>query len=130
MTTASTRSSIIRGRAPVVREDKGKRALDVMHWDAFYGAASWPMTNVRNLTLPQWRKLAEQPANRCLVPLTEFCEWTPNRIDPGDGKPLKGEMRFAVDDQPIFTVAGFWQQIGSGERMVENVRQGSALYGA
>ncbi len=70
------------------------------------------MTNVRNLKLPQWRRLVEQPANHCLVPLTESCEWNPTKIDPGDGKPLKGEMWFALDDQPVFAVAGFWQQIG------------------
>ena len=99
-------------RAYVVREGNGKRWLDVMTWDVLHGAADWPMTNVRNLKLPQWRKLAETPANRCLIPLTEFCEWTPKKIDPGDGKPLKGEMWFAVDDQPVFAVAGFWQTIG------------------
>jgi putative SOS response-associated peptidase YedK len=79
------------------------------------------MTNVRNLGLPQWRRLAENPANRCLVPLTEFCEWTPDKHDLGDGKPrLKGEMWFACTDQPVFAVAGFWQHTkgGSGFTMV------------
>ena len=100
-------------RAYVVRDDDGERGLDVMTWDVLHGAADWPMTNVRNLNLPQWRRLAEQPANRCLIPLTEFCEWTPKKLDAGDGKPpLKGEMWFAVDDQPVFAVAGFWQAIG------------------
>ena len=79
------------------------------------------MTNVRNLKLPQWRKLAEKPANRCLVPLTEFAEFTPEKHDLGDGKPpLKGEMWFSVTDQPVFAVAGFWQQTkdGAGFTMV------------
>ena len=35
------------------------------------------MTNVRNLRLKQWRALAADPPKRCLVPVTEFCEWTP-----------------------------------------------------
>ena len=74
-----------------MREGDGKRWLDVMTWDVLHGAANWPMTNVRNLKLPQWRKLAERPANRCPIPLTDFCEWTPKKIDPGDGKKLKGE---------------------------------------
>ena len=95
-----------------MREGDGKRWLDVMTWDVLHGAANWPMTNVRNLKLPQWRKLAERPANRCPIPLTDFCEWTPKKIDPGDGKKLKGEMWFAVDDQSVFAVAGFWQTIG------------------
>jgi putative SOS response-associated peptidase YedK len=67
------------------------------------------MTNVRNLGLPQWRWLAERPHNRCIVPLTEFCEWTPTKV-PERG--IKGEMWFSVIDQPIFGIAGFWQAIG------------------
>ena len=92
-----------------------------MSWDVLGGQAKWPMTNVRNLALPQWRRLAERPENRCLVPLTAFCEPTPEQYDLGDGKkPLKGEMWFPVTDQPIFAVAGFWQQMvkGAGFTMV------------
>lgn len=98
-----------RGRAYIVRQEGGHRVLDAMRWDVLGGQAKWPMTNVRNLHLPQWRRLAEDPARRCLVPLTEFCEWTPDLHDVGGGKPLKGEMWFQVTDQPIFAVAGFWQ---------------------
>ncbi|MDE0878825.1 MAG: SOS response-associated peptidase family protein [Sphingomonas bacterium] len=110
-----------KARAYVIREEDGKRGLDVMGWDVLGGGAAWPMTNVRNLGLPQWKRLAERPENRCLVPLTEFCEWTPAKHDLGDGKPpLKGEMWFAVTDQPVFAVAGFWQQTkeGAGFAMV------------
>ena len=46
------------------------------------------------------------------MPLTEFCEWTPDRHDIGGGKPVKGEMWFAVPAQPTFMVAGFWRTIG------------------
>lgn len=110
-----------KGRSYVIREQDGERAWDVMAWDVVGGKAAWPMTNVRQLDLPQWRKLAEQPENRCLVPLTEFCEFTPDKHDLGDGKPpLKGEMWFGVTDQPVFAVAGFWQttQNGKGFAMV------------
>lgn len=104
-----------RGRAYVVREEDGRRGLDIMAWDVLGGAAAWPMTNVRNLGLSQWRALAANPANRCLVPLSEFCEWTPEPHDLGDGKkPLKGEMWFQVTDQPLFCVAGFWQRTAKG----------------
>ena len=103
-----------RGRAYVVREEAGRRGIDVMGWDVLGGNAPWPMTNVRNLALPQWRALAANPANRCLVPLTEFCEWTPDRHDVGGGKPVKGEMWFQVTDQPVFAVAGFWQNTAKG----------------
>ena len=104
-----------KGRAYVIREQDGERAWDVMEWDVLGGAAPWPMTNVRNLALPQWKRLAEKPENRCLVPLTEFAEWTPEQHDLGDGKkPLKGEMWFQVRDQPTFAVAGFWQRTKTG----------------
>lgn len=103
-----------RGRAYVLREERGRRGLDVMSWDVLGGQAKWPMTNVRNLALPQWRRLAERPENRCLIPLTEFCEWTPELHDVGGGKPIKGEMWFAVPAQPIFAVAGFWQETAKG----------------
>jgi len=104
-----------KGRAYVVREDGGVRGWDVMRWDVLGGKAPWPMTNVRNLALPQWRRLAERSENRCLVPLTEFCEFTPDKHDLADGKPpLKGEMWFSVTDQPTFTVGGFWQRTAEG----------------
>ncbi|MHA6724260.1 SOS response-associated peptidase family protein [Sphingomonas sp. RS2018] len=104
-----------KNRSFVIREQDGERAWDVMNWDVLGGAAAWPMTNVRNLALPQWRRLAEMPENRCIVPLTEFAEWTPDKHDLGDGKPpLKGEMWFSVIDQPTFAVAGFWQHTKEG----------------
>lgn len=102
-----------KSRAYVVRQAGADRGLDVMHWDVTAGQAPWPMTNVRDLARPQWKALASDPAQRCLVPLTEFCEWTPKPVDRNDGKkPIKGEMWFAVTDQPVFAVAGFWRQIG------------------
>ena len=104
-----------RSRAYVVREDERGRGLDIMSWDVLGGAAAWPMTNVRNLGLPQWRRLAEKPQNRCLVPLSEFCEWTPEAHDLEDGKkPVKGEMWFQATDQALFAVAGFWQHTAKG----------------
>jgi putative SOS response-associated peptidase YedK len=104
-----------RSRAYVVRQNDRGRGIDIMFWDVLGGQAKWPMTNVRQLHLPQWRRLAERPENRCLIPLTEFCEWTPEPVDLGDGKkPVKGEMWFDVPDQPIFAVAGFWQPVKDG----------------
>ncbi|WP_420142024.1 SOS response-associated peptidase family protein [Sphingomonas sp.] len=103
--------------APVIRTGDAGRVFDLMSWDVLGGGAKWPMTNVRNLGLPQWRRLAANPENRCLVPLTEFCEWTPEPIDLGDGKkPIRGEMWFDVTDQPTFAVAGFWQHLAEGRK--------------
>lgn len=103
-----------RSRAYVVRAEGGQRLLDVMSWDVLGGAGKWPMTNVRQLGLAQWRRLAERPENRCLIPLTAFCEWTPDTRKVGAGKPLKGEMWFQITDQPQFAVAGFWQRTAGG----------------
>jgi putative SOS response-associated peptidase YedK len=102
-------------RAYVVRQDDRGRGIDVMSWDVLGGMAKFPMTNVRQLGLANWRRLTERPENRCLVPLTEFCEWTPGPIDLQDGKkPIRGEMWFQALDQPLFAVAGFWQQLRDG----------------
>lgn len=102
-----------RNRAYVIRNDAGRRALDIMSWDVLGGTARFPMTNVRQLHLPQWRRLAEDPAHRCLIPLTEFCEWAPIATDLDDGKkPVKGEMWFRPTDQDVFAVAGFWRLMG------------------
>lgn len=65
------------------------------------------MTSVRNLLLPQSKRHAEHPEQRCLVPLTEFAEWTPDKHQVSEGKLIKGEMWFDVPDQPVFAVAGF-----------------------
>ncbi len=103
-----------RGRACVIRRDARGTGVDFMAWDVLGGQARVPMTNVRNLALPQWRRLAEAPENRCLIPLTEFCEWTPETHDVGGGRPIKGEMWFRLLDQPVFAVAGFWQETAQG----------------
>jgi putative SOS response-associated peptidase YedK len=105
-----------KSRAYVIREEHGERGIDVMSWDVLGAGAKWPMTNVRNLGLPQWRRLADNPERRCLIPLTEFCEWTPDLHQVGEGKPIKGEMWFQVVDQPVFAVAGFWQRTAKGAR--------------
>ena len=46
-----------------------------------------------------------------MIPLTEFCEWAPEK-DPEHGN--KGEMWFRVTDQPVFAVASFWQCTAKG----------------
>jgi putative SOS response-associated peptidase YedK len=98
-----------KNRSWVLRSDDRGIGIDVMAWDVLAGAAKWPMTNVRQLGLPQWRRLAQSPTNRCLIPLTEFAEWTPEKhAEHG----IKGEMWFNVTDQPTFAIGGFWQAIG------------------
>lgn len=104
-----------RARAPVVRSEGTQRIIDLMQWDVLGGGAKWPMTNVRDLR-DRWKTLASNPENRCLVPLTEFCEWEQEATNLGDGKkPVKAERWFKVIDQPLFAVAGFWQPTVKGE---------------
>lgn len=101
-----------KAKAYVIRREDGRRVLDVMSWGVLPPGGN-PGTNVRNLGLTSWRALAARPEQRCLVPLTEFCEWSPDRHQVGSGKPVKGEMWFAVRDQPVFAVAGFWRVLGN-----------------
>lgn len=61
-----------KGRAYVVRENERGRGLDIIRWDVLNGLATWPMSNVRNMALPQWRRLAEHPEDRCLIPLNSI----------------------------------------------------------
>jgi putative SOS response-associated peptidase YedK len=104
-----------RGRAYVLREVDGELGGDVMSWDVLGGGAAWPITNVRDLK--RWKSLASKPENRCLIPVTEFAEWTPERHDRGDGKAaIKGEMWFSLVDQPVFAIAGFWQHLKDDAR--------------
>jgi putative SOS response-associated peptidase YedK len=111
------------GRAWVVRDADRGRGLDALAWDIAGGQSRRPMktggppkplatTNARNLGLPQWRPLAEQPAQRCIIPLTQFFEWSPKAYPVEGGGARKGAMWFAVQDQPVFGVAGLWQETG------------------
>jgi hypothetical protein len=93
-------------RAKAVESGLGEEIADIEPFHDAYAAEvmmifCYPRgvahDDVRNLALPQWRKLAADPAQRCLVPLIEFCEWTPEAVDLEDGKkPVKGEMWFQV----------------------------------
>jgi putative SOS response-associated peptidase YedK len=108
------------GPAYAVRDDGRGRGVELMNWDLPGGrtksalrGGSPPrplaMTNVRSLSLPQWRVLAENPENRCIIPLTEFCHLAREK-DAERGR--KGELWFGCADQPIFGVAALWQKIG------------------
>jgi putative SOS response-associated peptidase YedK len=90
------------GMAPIVRRvADGERELTMHRWGMpgppqFGGA---PITNIRNTSSPHWRRWL-QPANRCLVPVTSFCEWAQT-------KPKKTPTWFALDDsRPLFAFAG------------------------
>jgi putative SOS response-associated peptidase YedK len=81
----------------VVRELDGERRAEIMRW----GIPRWGdvYTNIR--TLPRWTDLLSDPANRCLVPVTDFCEWS------GE-KGSKTAHWFSLRDTEIFSFAGIW----------------------
>jgi len=90
--------------APVVfNAADGKRSLGMLRWGMpgppqFGGA---PIMNIRNTNSPHWRRLLN-PASRCLVPATSFCEYE-------DTKPRKTPTWFALDEsRPLFFFAGLW----------------------
>ena len=85
---------------PIVTSDAGGRVLSKARW----GIPAWKpgirdITNIRNLDSNFWKSRLADPANRCLVPVTSFCEWT------GE-KGSKEKVWFAVSDTPVFVFAG------------------------
>ena len=94
--------------AYVLREVAGQRVLDVMTWGfPPPAAARSPVTNVRNLASPFWRTALARPDRRCLVPVTEFCEW--------EGEKGSTVARwFSVPSRPIFSFAGVWRPTDDG----------------
>jgi putative SOS response-associated peptidase YedK len=94
--------------AYVVRKEDGARCLDIMSWGFPPPPKSRaPVTNVRNLSSPFWRGALETPERRCLVPVTEFCEWSG---EPGSKK----EHWFSLNDEEIFVFAGIWRPTEQG----------------
>lgn len=88
----------------VVRKE-GERRLDAMRWGVPLNGK--PITNVRNLQSPFWRSMLKSPERRCLVPVTDFCEWS------GE-KGSKREHWFSLPSQPIFSFAGIWRPTPEG----------------
>jgi putative SOS response-associated peptidase YedK len=97
-----------------VRKQDGTLALDVMKWGIprhMRGKSGQPtisyVTNVRNLDSPFWRSTLANPHYRCLVPVSQFCEWS-------GAKGAKQEHWFSVPSRPIFSFAGIWRPTAEG----------------
>lgn len=87
----------------IVRAEAGERVLDVMHWGFPPSKPGMSgVTNIRNLDRPFWRLLLADPARRCLVPVTDFCQYS-------DEKGSRTEHWFSVTGQPVFSFAGLWR---------------------
>jgi putative SOS response-associated peptidase YedK len=64
----------------------------------------------RLLSSPFWKSALANPARRCLVPVTEFQEWSVAPM-PDTGK--KKAFWFSVPSQPVFAFAGIWRPTDS-----------------
>jgi putative SOS response-associated peptidase YedK len=100
---------VIAGEAP-----GAPRRLEMLRWGwPPFGEVRRPVTNIRNLASPMWRSALADPARRCLVPVTEFSEWSA-APDPATGR--KRKHWFALKDQPLFAFAGLWRPAEGGAR--------------
>jgi putative SOS response-associated peptidase YedK len=90
----------------VVRQEGGERRAEIMRWGVPFNGK--PITNVRNLQSGFWRNMLSNPARRCLVPVTDFCEWS------GE-KGSKREHWFSLPAAPIFSFAGIWRPSEEGD---------------
>ncbi|MCV0382596.1 MAG: SOS response-associated peptidase family protein [Erythrobacter sp.] len=96
--------------APVLRIVNDTLTLDEIVWGVPPpAAATRPVTNVRNLSSPFWRPMLSSPAQRCLVPWTQFCEWTGQ-------KGSKSKVWFERADTPVSAFAGLWRETDQGPR--------------
>lgn len=96
----------------VVTAQDGARSLREMRWGFPPPAGvKAPVVNGRNYSSPFWRSALVNPERRCLVPVTQFQEWS---VEPD---PVTGKKRpywFTVPSRPIFTFAGVWQLTDKG----------------
>jgi putative SOS response-associated peptidase YedK len=82
---------------------KGRRVIRPMHWGfPPPSQGNRPVTNVRNLESPFWIGNLRHVELRCLVPVTQFQEWSGT-------KGAKVQHWFSVPSQPIFAFAGIWR---------------------
>jgi len=99
--------------APIVRTAAdGVRELAMLRWGfpPPPSVGTRPVTNVRNLKSSFWRPWLK-PEQRCLVPVTSFCEWT-------DSRPKVTHWFALSDERPLFWFAGIWRP-WTGERKGE-----------
>ncbi len=89
--------------APVVRTgaDGVREALNMRWGFPPPASAGRPVTNIRNLNSSFWRSWM-QPAQRCLVPATSFCEYT-------DAAPKVAHWFALSEARPLFAFAGLWR---------------------
>lgn len=111
--------------APIVRTMDGEREIVMARWGMPGPAAAGgrPVTNIRNTGSPHWRRWLD-PAYRCVVPMTSFCEYE-------DTRPRKTPTWFALgEDRPLAFFAGLWTTwYGTRGTKAEPVEGEHTLYG-
>jgi putative SOS response-associated peptidase YedK len=110
---------------PVVIEHDGQHITGLMVWGV--PNAGKLVTNVRNLGSPFWRAMLEAPHHRCLVPATEFEEWSATP-DPATGK--KRAHWFSIPSRPVFAFAGIWRKVDDKPHYAFLTTEPNALIGA
>lgn len=99
---------------PVIVSGESSRKLVSMKWGwPPFGQVRRPVTNIRNLASPMWRNALANPAQRCVVPVTAFSEWSAE-ADPATGR--KRKHWFALRDAELFAFAGLWRPTPDGPR--------------
>lgn len=93
----------------VIRDEAGRRLRTGMRWGFPFNGR--PVTNVRNYRSPFWASALATPARRCLVPVTEFQEWSAEPM-PQTGR--KQAFWFSVPSRPVFAFAGIWRPAEGG----------------
>lgn len=100
------------GPGYVVRYEGGRRVLDAMRWGHPNPVPGKPpVTNIRNYQKKFWQDVLTPLENRCLVPVTEFQEWS-EQPNPETGK--KTQHWFRVPSRRVFSFAGAWQPTPKG----------------
>lgn len=114
--------------APVLTANEAGAALGLMRWGwPPFGEIKRPVTNVRNLASPMWRSALHDPARRCLVPVTAFCEYG---VAPDPVTKRKRQHWFALPSGDPFAFAGIWRQTDDGARFAFLTCEPNALVGA
>jgi putative SOS response-associated peptidase YedK len=112
--------------APVLHKGSEGLTLSIMTWGVPPPAkVDRPVTNVRNLASPFWRAMLDNPHQRCLVPVTAFCEWTGVA-----GNKRKVWFAMKGNSAAPFAFAGLWRETDSGQRTAFLTCEPNTLVGA
>ena len=117
-------------RAPIIRPVDGQLELDMFRWglipNTWRGSVkAWtaqlrcnPLTNARSETIAKTSTFREAySARRCLVPATNYFEWT---TDPDRPKAKKLMWKFIAPEQEIFAFPGLWEHADTADGPIDS----------